>query len=209
MPSYTLPTLSPLLRLYYRFRTYRFPWRKRFFIGQDLSGNTYWELRDRLHPSRSRRTVQFATHNHLSSRDLMAQGVVSPQWHQWLRNVRPEPPSIEELMSDERRRAEVFERARKIEERWAEGSGRRRRIEGGVGVVGERIGGMGVGAVVRLGEGGVRPVDEGPEEKVTLGLGEKQLVRGEGVRDPWEEARREQEGEGEGPVAWVPQVGKR
>lgn len=120
MPSYTLRTLSPLQRLYYRFRTYRFPWRKRFFIGQDLSGNTYWELRDRLHPSRPRRIVEFAAQKGLSPRDLMALGVSSPQWHQWLRNLRSEPPSIEELVSDERRREGVRDRARKVEERWAE-----------------------------------------------------------------------------------------
>ena len=137
----------------------------------------------------------------------MAQGVSSPQWHQWLRNLRPEPPSIEELVRDGQRREGVLERAREIEERWAKGEGRR--IVGGVGIVGERIGGMGVGGVVRLGAGdeGIRPVDEGPEEKVTLGLGEKQLVRGEGMRDPWEEAKREQENEG--PMEWAPQVGKR
>ncbi|KAF8458164.1 hypothetical protein BGX38DRAFT_1326563 [Terfezia claveryi] len=205
MPSYTLRTLSPLRRLYYRFRTYRFPWRKRFFIGQDLSGNTYWELRDRLHPSRPRRMVEFAAQKGLSPRDLMAQGVSSPQWHQWLRNLRSEPPSIDELVSDERRREGVLERARKVEERWVEGRGRR--IEGGVGLVGDRMGGMGWERL-GLGEGGIRPVDEAPQrEKVTLGTGEKQVVEGEGKGDPWEEARREQEQEG--PMAWVPQAGKR
>ena len=108
-------------------------------------------------------------------------------------------------MGDEKRKEGVLERAKKIEEKWAEGGGRR--IEGGVGMVRERIGGMGGVVRLGLGEEGIRPVDEGPEEKVTLGLGKKQLVRGEGVRDPWEEARREQVGEG--PVGWTPQVGKR
>ena len=111
-------------------------------------------------------------------------------------------------MGDERRREGVLERARRIEERWAEGGGGRRRIEGGVGVVGERIGGIGVRAG-QVGEGGIRSVGEEPEEKVTLGLGGKQVVRGEGMRDPWEEAKKTQEGEGEGPVGWTPQVGKR
>ena len=84
----------------------------------------------------------------------MAEGVQSPQWSQWLRGLRGEAPSVEELLLDERRWAAMQARAarEKEEERLEaeveglklalespDAAGGRRRILGGVGVVGERL----------------------------------------------------------------------
>lgn len=165
MPSYILPTLPRYLQLYYYFRSLRLPLRRRFFAGQDLSGNTYWEVHregegegegegragERRRGSRPRRMVSFCG----NMREKMAEGVQSPQWSQWLRGLRGEAPSVEELLLDERRRAVIQARVRVQKEEEEEenraslklaqegsGGGRsrsRRRLLGSVGVVGERL----------------------------------------------------------------------
>ena len=46
--------------------------------------------------------------------------VFSPaQWHQWLRYVRPEPPSILEQQQDVIRQMQIKQLARAADERWA------------------------------------------------------------------------------------------
>ncbi|KAL2164157.1 hypothetical protein VTH06DRAFT_3371, partial [Thermothelomyces fergusii] len=41
------PPVGPLLRAWYKWKMLRLPWRRRFLVGFDLSGNTYWEFLDR------------------------------------------------------------------------------------------------------------------------------------------------------------------
>ncbi|KAF3931970.1 hypothetical protein ABW20_dc0102321 [Dactylellina cionopaga] len=118
--NHILKTVSPYRRLYYRWKALRLPWRRRYFIGMDLEGNTFWEFRDRLVPSRPRRIMDFrgGVHSLVNYADMR----VDPQWHQWLRVTRIEPPTIQELTAEVTRRKVMVERARLADERWAKGS---------------------------------------------------------------------------------------
>lgn len=122
--------------------------------GLDLQGNTYWELRrargdDDPATARPRRLVQYPRGTHLSA------VTVSPPWHQWLRHLRPHPPSLPEQHAEARRQRQVKALAAEADARWAakprvmmdgprheppvpvlEGSRRRHRRRGG-GLVGE------------------------------------------------------------------------
>lgn len=44
---------------------------------------------------------------------------ISPQWHQWLRQIRPEPPTIQEQRLDLTRQVQLKQNARLADERWA------------------------------------------------------------------------------------------
>ncbi|KAK6359001.1 hypothetical protein TWF696_000173 [Orbilia brochopaga] len=116
--TYVLPT-SPLKRLWYRWKALRLPWRKRYFVGMDLAGNTFWEFRHSLVAGRPRRIMDFRGGKHTLVN--YSEMVVDPQWHQWLRATRMQPPSIEELQADVVRRQVMLERARLADERWARG----------------------------------------------------------------------------------------
>ncbi|KAJ5659637.1 hypothetical protein N7507_006088 [Penicillium longicatenatum] len=99
--------------LWFKWKGLRLPWRKSFLVGQDLAGNTFWEFKDQLNAGRYRRIVKFDPKTHYG--DVQ----VTPQWHQWLRYVRPTPPSIEEQRQDLVRQAQMKELARLADERWA------------------------------------------------------------------------------------------
>ncbi|KAK6530797.1 hypothetical protein TWF281_007634 [Arthrobotrys megalospora] len=114
---YILPTTKPFKHLWLRWKAIRFPWRRRYFIGMDLEGNTFWEFRDRLVAYRPRRIMDFRGGVH--SLANYSEFKVDPQWHQWLRATRVEPPSIQELEDEVTRRAIMVERARLADERWA------------------------------------------------------------------------------------------
>ena len=81
--------------------------------GQDLSGNTFWEFKDVLNTGRWRRIVQASRKTHYS--DVK----ISPQWHQWLRQTRVDPPSIQEQMADVQRLSDLKQNARLADNRWA------------------------------------------------------------------------------------------
>ncbi|KAJ5217110.1 hypothetical protein N7468_010118 [Penicillium chermesinum] len=99
--------------LWFKWKSLRLPWRKSRLVGQDLSGNTFWEFKDALNAGRWRRIVKFHPKTHYS--DVK----VSPQWHQWLRYVRETPPSVAEQQQDIVRQVQMKELARLADERWA------------------------------------------------------------------------------------------
>ncbi|KAJ9155129.1 hypothetical protein NKR23_g2248 [Pleurostoma richardsiae] len=114
--------ISPILRAWYNWKALRLPWRKRFLVGLDLHGNTYWEFRDqRLGPAaaddpaavRWRRIVKYARAT------PYADVKVSPQWHQWLRHTRPDPPSLDEQAADVARQEQLKVLAAAADARWA------------------------------------------------------------------------------------------
>jgi hypothetical protein len=53
-----------LKQLWCRWKALRLPWRKRFLVGADLSGNTFWEFKDALNSNRFRRIVQYRRRTH-------------------------------------------------------------------------------------------------------------------------------------------------
>ncbi|KAK2871579.1 hypothetical protein FQN49_003045 [Arthroderma sp. PD_2] len=105
--------MSPINSLWFKWKSLKFPWRKMFLVGNDLSGNTYWEFKDSLNPGRFRRIVKASPKIHY------ADVKVSPQWHQWLRYVRPEAPTIEEQQNELLRQEQMKYLARRADERWA------------------------------------------------------------------------------------------
>lgn len=106
---------SQLRSMWYRWKSLRLPWRKKFLVGLDLSGNTFWEFRDQLSadPNRMRRIVKGARKLHHSDVHI------SPQWHQWLRQTRLHPPTLEEQQMDVMRQVQLKENARLADARWA------------------------------------------------------------------------------------------
>ena len=78
----------------------------------DLAGNKYWFFRPTL-SARPRRIMQ--NNPRIPYSDIN----IPPQWHQWLRYTRPEPPSLLELQHDVQRQANLKRLARAADERWA------------------------------------------------------------------------------------------
>ncbi|GAD99740.1 hypothetical protein CPC735_015420 [Paecilomyces variotii No. 5] len=99
--------------LWFKWKSLRLPWRKSFLVGHDLAGNTYWEFRDSLNSGRFRRIVKYSPKTHYG--DIK----VNPQWHQWLRYVRSEAPTIEEQQQDLIRQMQLKKLAQLADERWA------------------------------------------------------------------------------------------
>ncbi|KAL3464063.1 hypothetical protein BJX64DRAFT_255499 [Aspergillus heterothallicus] len=104
--------MSPINSLWFKWKSLRLPWRRSFLVGYDLSGNTYWEFKDTLNAGRFRRIVKPRSRTHYSDLEL------SPQWHQWLRYVRPEPPSIKEQQDDIQRRERILLLAEMQRKKW-------------------------------------------------------------------------------------------
>ncbi|KAI6248996.1 NADH-ubiquinone oxidoreductase [Erysiphe necator] len=106
--------LSSYKKLWLRWKSLRFPWRKRFLAGLDLHGNTYWEFRDSLnsHQHRMRRIIKYKMSAHHS--DIQ----ISPQWHQWLRHTRADPPSLTELSQDILRQEKLRALAAAVDAKW-------------------------------------------------------------------------------------------
>lgn len=105
--------MGPLRGLWLKWKMLKLPWRKTFLVGQDLNGNTFWEFKDQINAGRLRRIVKYNHQTHFS--DVK----VTPQWHQWLRYTRPDPPSIEEQQGDVGRQVQLKYLAQQADERWA------------------------------------------------------------------------------------------
>ncbi|KAI5359291.1 Putative NADH dehydrogenase [ubiquinone] 1 alpha subcomplex subunit 12 [Septoria linicola] len=108
-----MPQPGLISRAWFKWKALRLPWRKTFLIGFDLSGNTFWEFKDALNAGRMRRIVKYSNKTpHYS--DVK----VTPQWHQWLRHTRDEPPTISEQQLDISRQAMMKQLAAEADERW-------------------------------------------------------------------------------------------
>ncbi|RYP86605.1 hypothetical protein DL769_000673 [Monosporascus sp. CRB-8-3] len=131
--------IGPVLKAWYKWKSLRLPWRKRFLVGLDLRGNTYWEFRlsrgdPTSHPSRTtpsalahqsrqnqnqtqtypfRRIVHYPRSTHYS------EVTVPPAWHQWLRYQRASAPTLEEQLADAARQERIKVLAAQADARWA------------------------------------------------------------------------------------------
>lgn len=70
-------------------------------------------MKDALNAERYRRMVRYTRKTH------MGDATVSPQWHQWLRHTREEPPSIQEQAGDITRQTQLKHNAALADARWA------------------------------------------------------------------------------------------
>lgn len=103
-------------QVYYQWKSLRnIPFRKQFFIGYDLQGNTFWELYNYNNPLRMRRIVfpKKANQN-------LVDYHLPPQWVQWLRHARPEAPSLKELIDDQNRQIAIKIKAAAADKKWKE-----------------------------------------------------------------------------------------
>ncbi|KAK9477185.1 hypothetical protein V1514DRAFT_283584 [Lipomyces japonicus] len=100
-------------QLYNKWRSIKIPLRKKFYVGQDLDGNTFWEFENKNMPSRPRRIVQLRNRT-----QAYIDYKLPPQWNQWLRYVRHDPPTIEELQNEELRLATLKQRILEADARW-------------------------------------------------------------------------------------------
>ncbi|KAI1101551.1 hypothetical protein F4804DRAFT_295758 [Jackrogersella minutella] len=113
----TVKSIGPIRKAWYQWKALRLPWRKRFLVGLDLQGNTYWEFQlvrgDPSHPdSRFRRIVKYPRSTHFS--DV----AVPPQWHQWLRHQRERPPTLQEQAAEVARQDRIKVLAAEADARW-------------------------------------------------------------------------------------------
>lgn len=103
-------------RLWHRWQARRdIPFRRKFFVGYDLSGNTYWEFTIDGNRNNLRRKLEpyiklpfEVDHYH----------TVPPQWHQWLRRTRPNAPTIQELINDQLRQERIKILAKQADQKW-------------------------------------------------------------------------------------------
>ncbi|KAH9882186.1 hypothetical protein J1614_001358 [Plenodomus biglobosus] len=106
-------TPGPIRRAWYQWKMMRFPWRKKWLVGFDLQGNTFWEFKDALHALRNRRIAKYHRSTHYG--DVQ----VSPAWMQWLRHTRYDPPSVAEQRMDLQRQERMKLLAAQADARWA------------------------------------------------------------------------------------------
>ncbi|ODV95778.1 hypothetical protein PACTADRAFT_2089 [Pachysolen tannophilus NRRL Y-2460] len=103
-------------QLYYKWKSLRdIPFRKRFFIGYDLNGNTYWEFKLESRSGRLRRILE-----PYKRKEFMVDyyDTVPPPWQQWLRFNRSHSPSLQELIQEEKRIKQLKEKSSAIDSTW-------------------------------------------------------------------------------------------
>lgn len=107
---------TPLQRLIHQWKSRRdIPFRKKFFVGYDLHGNTYWEFTVDGNMQRLRRKSE-PYKPHLFKADYFA--TIPPQWLQWLRRTRQNSPTLEELINDQVRQQKMKILAQQADEKW-------------------------------------------------------------------------------------------
>lgn len=129
-----MPEPTYALQLWYRWKSLRLPWRRKWLcgtkregskflnrrfltissLGYDLSGHTFWEFVDPMSPLRPRRIVHYPRSTHYGDIAL------TPAWLQWLRKTRPDPPSIPEQQLDLQRQSSLKQLAAQADQRWRE-----------------------------------------------------------------------------------------
>lgn len=108
----TLENIPRWRQWFFYYKSWRnVPFRKRFFVGYDLLGNTYWEFKLQSSDSKLRRKMQPGKRQAFIL-DYFDQ--IPVQWHQWLRYTRPDPPSLQELILDQHRLLTLKQNIKKL-----------------------------------------------------------------------------------------------
>lgn len=103
-------------RVLHKFQARRdIPFRKKFFMGYDLLGNTYWEFTLDGNMSRMRRKLEPYKESIFKVDHF---DTVPPQWHQWLRRTRYEAPTLKELIDDQLRQQKMKILAQHADQKW-------------------------------------------------------------------------------------------
>ncbi|KAF9951054.1 hypothetical protein BGZ72_007335 [Mortierella alpina] len=88
----------------------------RRLIGKDFEGNLYFEKPDPNGGRWPRRTVELA--NPELSEANYDDANIAVQWQAWLRNTRPDAPTIAEIQRDEARKQLTVARAKVLDQAW-------------------------------------------------------------------------------------------
>ncbi|KAA1093078.1 hypothetical protein PGT21_024645 [Puccinia graminis f. sp. tritici] len=88
--------------------------KERFYVGNDLAGNSYYEkhLPNGTEP-RPRRFVNFKSNE--NDPTMYRTHHLPPQWSAWLSFTRKQPPTIDELEADQLRLSQLRENVRQLE----------------------------------------------------------------------------------------------
>ncbi|OJD29188.1 nadh:ubiquinone oxidoreductase subunit [Diplodia corticola] len=108
-----MPQPGRLSQLWFKWKALDLPWRRQWLRGADLAGNTFWEFKETRGAQRFRRIVKYSRRTHYGDVNL------TPQWIQWLRHTRSDPPTIGEQQLDEVRQAQLKQLAAAADARWA------------------------------------------------------------------------------------------
>jgi NADH dehydrogenase [ubiquinone] 1 alpha subcomplex assembly factor 2 len=107
---------TPWQRLIHRWKARRdIPFRKQFFVGYDLHGNTYWEFTTDGNMQRLRRKLE-PYRQELFEADYFS--TIPPQWLQWLRRTRDDVPTLDELVLEEVRQKRIKLLAQQADAKW-------------------------------------------------------------------------------------------
>lgn len=201
--------MSTLRNLWFRWKALRLPWRRRFLVGRDLVGNTYWEMKS-SGGGRMRRMAE--GHGKMHHSDVQ----ISPQWHQWLRHTRFDAPTIEEQQMDVTRQIQLKQNARLADQRW---ENKRQYIEKPAAPYQQQSAQrMTMGGNPEVGEGqetikgGDAPKTEpahkeGVRNAVADPLEQVKGKGADGKPDPWEQERRKQSERASNPGGtWQPEA---
>lgn len=116
--SITMNKHTSWQRMIHRWQARRdIPFRKRFFVGYDLNGNTYWEFTPDGNMDRLRRKME-PVEKEIFEADYFEK--IPPQWLQWLRRTRYEPPTLEELVEDKNRQERIKILALQADLKWTQ-----------------------------------------------------------------------------------------
>ncbi|KAK6201307.1 uncharacterized protein RJT21DRAFT_1253 [Scheffersomyces amazonensis] len=91
------------------------PFRRKFFIGYDLFGNTYWEFTIDGNLQRLRRKME-PYKEQLFKVDYFS--TVPPPWLQWLRRTRYDAPTLQELIEEQSRQERIKLLAQNADAKW-------------------------------------------------------------------------------------------
>jgi NADH dehydrogenase [ubiquinone] 1 alpha subcomplex assembly factor 2 len=155
--------------------------------GFDLEGNTYWEFRltrGTESNERWRRIVNYPRSTHYS------QVKVSPQWHQWLRHTRKDPPTIVEQQDNIVRQERIKVLAAQADARWEA----KPKVMEAPETTAQRLAPVNAApAQEAKGQPSAKPVEEEVEN----------------IEDPWAKAKTQGPGESWQPTAWDPTAPKK
>ncbi|KAI1114860.1 hypothetical protein F5Y14DRAFT_156550 [Nemania sp. NC0429] len=199
---------GPVAKAWGLWKSLRLPWRKRFFVGQDPQGNTYYELRHQPRGDAAPETAPYRRLVHYPRSTPYSEVRVPPAWHQWLRHQREFPPSMEEQVAELQRQARIKVLAAEADARW--------RAKPSLLDMPETT--TKKEAVVAPGDGQVRAARESgaqletPPQRQTQGggggegrrPGKEEEQTGTPSPDPWKRAERGAPGETWQPEAWTP-----
>ncbi|KAI1175789.1 hypothetical protein F4777DRAFT_296110 [Nemania sp. FL0916] len=105
-------------KVWYFWKSLHLPWRKRFYVGQDIQGNTYYELRQPRGDSPPTSTSPYRRIVYYPRSTPLSEVKVPPAWHQWLRHQRATAPTLPEQMAELQRQARIKVLAAEADARW-------------------------------------------------------------------------------------------